>query len=556
MLRMVGVFLAILSLNVHSQIPESKEIDKIFAEWDTTSSPGAALGIIKNGQLIYSRGYGMANLEHDISNSPKTVFRIASTSKQFTAASIILLVQQGKLKLEDPLTKFYPEFPEYAKKITIRHLLNHTSGIRDYLSLAYLSGNGGNEFYTDKEVLAWLVNQKTNNFEPGEKFLYSNSGYWLLGQIVEKASGINMADYANREIFTPLKMYHTHFHNNHNRVVKNRASGYSPAGVGQYEINMTTLDMIGDGGIFTTIEDMKIWDDAYYQSDILNEEFWNMMEQVGSLNTGEPLDYAAGLVVREHNGLKMVGHGGAFVGYRAEYVRFPQEKFSIILFANRSDARPAPKAMEIADLFLAEKYKEDKTVTSKDLKQPERQREIQISSEELEKWVGDYWYSTLEFSRSIALEDNTLFYERAGRSTSKLIPIAKNKFVLEEDHNSVIEFSINEENKRMFSFSTNNDKPDFAIAYSPVKYNSKALKAFQGEYFSEELQTTYKLSLVDKRLSLSINGNEPTFFKPIKEDLWLNDRFGAFYFERGKNKKVASFTLSAGRVRNLKFIKL
>ena len=217
-----------MSLGVQGAIPQSTEIDKVFVQWDKENSPGASLGIIKDGKLVYSRGYGMANLEYGIPNSSKSVFRIGSTSKQFTAASIILLAQQGKLNLNDTLDKYFPEFPDYANKITITHLLNHTSGVRDYLTLAYLAGMNNDDFYTDKEVLKWLINQKNKNFEPGEKYLYSNSGYWLLSQIVEKAYGENMAVFAQKEIFMPLKMNNTHFHNDHNQIVKNRASGYIP----------------------------------------------------------------------------------------------------------------------------------------------------------------------------------------------------------------------------------------------------------------------------------------------------------------------------------------
>ncbi|MGB1033207.1 MAG: serine hydrolase domain-containing protein, partial [Flavobacteriales bacterium] len=218
----------------YGQFEESEAIDAIFEEWNKTDAPGCGLGIIKDGKMIYGRGYGMANLEYDIPNSNNSVFRIGSTSKQFTAACIVLLAEKGKLNLDDKLNTFFPEFPEYAKKISVRHLLNHTSGVRDYLTISYLKGYTDDEYYTDEDLMKWLVNQDDLNFEPGEEFLYSNSGYWLLGQIVEKVSEKNMADYAKDELFTPLGMNNTHFHNNHNEIVKNRASGYTPTGENSY----------------------------------------------------------------------------------------------------------------------------------------------------------------------------------------------------------------------------------------------------------------------------------------------------------------------------------
>ena len=341
------------------QIKESQAIDSIFSEWNKPNTPGCVLGIIKDGKLIYAKGYGLANMEYDIQNSATSVFRIGSTSKQFTAACIVLLAEQGKLSLDNPLSDFFPDFPEYANKITIRHLLNHTSGIRDYLQLAYLKGYGDDDFYVNDNIMKWLVNQTDLNFSPGAEHLYSNSGYWLLGQIVHKSAGVNMADFAQKEIFEPLGMNNTHFHNDHTQIVKNRASGYVPNGNDTYKISMTTLDMIGDGGIFTTIKDIKKWDDAYYNSKVLSRTFWSMMTKQGVLNNGEAIDYASGLMISEYKGLKTIRHGGAFVGFRAELLRFPEQHLSIAIFANRGDANPSRKANQVADVLMMGKLIED-----------------------------------------------------------------------------------------------------------------------------------------------------------------------------------------------------
>ncbi len=343
-------FIVLLSFGpLTAQFSHQAAVDSIFSEWDADDAPGCALGIIQDGELVYARGYGMANLEYDIPNSSESVFRIGSTSKQFTAACIVLLSQEGKLSLDDPLSKFFPDFPAYADTITVLNLLNHTSGVRDYLQLSYLKGLVGDAWYSDDDVMTWLVNQTDLNFRPGAEYIYSNSGYWLLGQIVEEASGQNMADYAQEKIFGPLEMDNTHFHNDHNRIVKNRASGYAPKEDGGYEISMTTLNMIGDGGIFTSIDDILIWDNAFYSSDVLNQDFWETMTTKGVLNNGEEIDYATGLIISEYKGLNVVSHGGAFVGFRAELMRFPDEKTSIAIFANRADANPSRKARQVAE---------------------------------------------------------------------------------------------------------------------------------------------------------------------------------------------------------------
>ena len=296
--------LSSFSIISFGQIKESKALDSIFIDWSKEDVPGCALGIVKNGKLVYAKGYGLANMEYDVPNSASSVFRIGSTSKQFTAACIVLLVEKGKLNFEDNLKSIFPDFPDYAKKITVRHLLNHTSGIRDYLQIAYLKGLGGDDFYVDGDIMKWLVNQSDLNFKPGEEHLYSNSGYWLLGQIVNEVAEMNMADFAQKEIFEPLKMNNTHFHNDHTRIVKNRASGYVPANKDTYKISMTTLDMIGDGGIFTTINDIEKWDDAFYKTTVLSTVFWQEMTQQGVLNDGEVISYASGLMIGEYKGLK------------------------------------------------------------------------------------------------------------------------------------------------------------------------------------------------------------------------------------------------------------
>ena len=269
--------ISIFSAYAQSSIPQQARIDSIFSKWDSPDSPGGTVGIIKEGKLVFAKGYGSANLDYKIPNKNKTVYRIGSTSKQFTAACIILLSQQGKLSLEDKLIQYFPDFPAYANNISIQHLLNHTSGIRDYLILARLAGLATEDHYTDKMVEKWLMNQQELNFNPGDEYLYSNSGFWLLGQIVEIVSGVSMAEYAKENIFIPLEMNDTHFHNDHKQIVKNRASGYRPSRKGGYSISMTTLDMIGDGGIFTTVEDLAKWDTSFYGSEIVNKNFWETM---------------------------------------------------------------------------------------------------------------------------------------------------------------------------------------------------------------------------------------------------------------------------------------
>lgn len=337
-----------------------RRVDEIFAEWDSTSSPGCALSVIRDGEVALSRGYGMANLEHDLAITPRTVFRIGSTSKQFSAAAVVLLVEQGELSLDDDVRKYVPELPEHDRPVTVRHLVHHTSGMRDYLALMSRAGKREADYYTNEEVIEALSRQKVLDFTPGDEHRYSNSGYFLLSVIVERASGQSLREFAGEHIFRPLGMRHTHFHDDHRFIVKNRADGYRKTGDGGFEISKTTLEMVGDGGVFTSVEDLYSWDQNFYDNK-LGKGGPELIEQLltpGSLNGGEKLTYAFGLEVIDYKGLRKVAHGGAFVGYRAELIRFPDEKLSVICLCNLAQTNPRRLAQQVADVYLADKLKE------------------------------------------------------------------------------------------------------------------------------------------------------------------------------------------------------
>ena len=544
------ILIGLLSQFIQAQELDKVSIDNVFKEWDSPDTPGCALGIIQNGELVYGRGYGMANLEYDIPINTKSVFRIGSTSKQFTAACIVLLEEQGKLKFDDKLSKFFPAFPDYADDITVLHLLNHSSGIRDYLAIAYLAGLGSDDFYTDEDVMNWLVNQQENNFAPNEEFLYSNSGYWLLGQIVKKVSGQNMAEFAKKEIFEPLGMVNTHFHNDHTMVVPNRASGYRP-GAGGYKISMTTLDMIGDGGIFSTIEDLKIWDDHYYNSDVLSKEFWNTMSVPLTLNDGSKEDYGKGIFNGEYKGLTTLSHGGAFVGFRAEMIRFPSEETTIIVLANRADANPTGKAYQVADIILKEKLKAQEQGESKAM--DEGPKAIKLPKKQLEKFCSSYWNSSGNYSRKIYLKGDTLRYARSERNESSLVPIGKSEFkMLGVNVDLRVHFSENKDGIKTMTVIIDGGDPIEAMAYEPVTYSEDEFKKFAGSYYSDELNVRYDLKMVDAELVLFVNDEKISSMSSIKANLLSNDRYGLFDFSDGD---ITTFKLMAGRVKNLQFVR-
>lgn len=401
--------------------PRTKEVDKIFASWDKLDSPGCSLGIIQEGRFIYERGYGMANLEYGIPLTSQSVFRIGSTSKQFTAMCIVLLEEEGKISLDDNLREYFPEMPDYAESITIRQLLHHTSGVRDYLTLMSLKGARDDDFYTDPEVVDMIARQKELNFAPGDEFLYSNSGYFLLAEIVKRVTGDSMRVYAEDKIFKPLGMTHTHFHDDHTQIVKSRASGYGRKKGGDFWINMTTLGMIGDGGVFTSVDDLLLWDQNFYDNKLgkADKSLIDKMLTPGVLKSGEKLDYAFGLGISEYKGLKMVSHGGSFVGFRADMIRFPEQKFSVIVLANLGNINPSRLAKQVADIYLADQFKPEKkkpdaAKTSK--KKPDSKMAKKIPGEildaqQLEEYVADYYSEELDVTYLIFLKKDKLYLQ-------------------------------------------------------------------------------------------------------------------------------------------------
>ncbi|MCG8375133.1 MAG: beta-lactamase family protein, partial [Chlorobiales bacterium] len=289
-------------------------MDKLFSQWDTDKTPGAVIAIVRDGKVLYEKGYGMANLELNIPLTPEAVLRTGSVSKQFTAACVAKLVLQKKIDLDDAIIKYFPELPKAVYgDVLVRHLVHHTSGVRDYLRLAYLAGFSDFAYYTAEEALGKLVKQKSLNFKPGDEFLYSNSGYMLMALLVERVSGKTLNEFAREHFFDPIGMKSTQFYEDHTRIVRNRADGYAPTPTG-YRIHMTTLDIIGDGGVLTTVKDMVLWMEALQGRGPLDRELLEMMTTTEPLNNGEENDYAFGLGVMTYRGKKMISHGGAFVG--------------------------------------------------------------------------------------------------------------------------------------------------------------------------------------------------------------------------------------------------
>src|SRR5579871_2180040 len=335
----------------------TQRVDELFQKMDSTVSPGCALSVMRDGQIIYERGYGMADLDHNIPITPATVFHVASMSKQFTAASILMLAQEGKLSLDDPVRKYIPELPDFGVPVTIRQLIHHTSGLRDQWDLLGLAGwRYSLDLITDEDVLSVVSRQRDLNFTPGSKHLYSNTGYTLLAQVVKRVSGQSFREFTTARIFEPLNMKSTHFRDDHAEIVKNMAYGYEPA-KDTYRISLTNFDTVGATSLLTTVEDLIHWDENFYHPEVGGEALIKQMLERGKLNNGEQLDYASGLVVGTYRGLATVDHGGADAGYRSDMIRFPDQHFSVACLCNLATANPSDLARRVAAIYLAQEMK-------------------------------------------------------------------------------------------------------------------------------------------------------------------------------------------------------
>jgi len=518
-------------------------VDELFAEWDKPDSPGCALGIIKDGQLVYQRGYGMANLEHTIPISSTTVFRIASTSKQFTATCIILLAEQGKLSLNDDVRKYLPEMPEYESPITIHHLIHHTSGIRDYLELMELAGMSDQDYYTDKEALEMLTRQKELNFKPGDEYLYSNSGYLLLSIIVTRVSGKSLREFAEEHIFKRLGMKTTHFHDDHRMIVKNRAAGYSPRENGGYKIRMTTLDMVGDGGVFTTIEDLFLWDQNFYHNRVGGKGLINQLLTPGMLNNGEKLNYAFGLAVGDYRGLRLISHGGSFAGFRAQMIRFPEQKLSVICLANLSTVNPTKLCKQVADLYLAKQFKEQKAEF------------IELSPQDLKDKIGTFRDPKTGTICEVSLKDDKLTVNLFD-TDFQIAPLTKTHFksvgaLFDTD----VRFERQQQNEPLLMrVKVEGERP---VTYENIQVAAPTLaelEEYVGDYHSDELQFTHKLVLKDGKLYFR-HKNAPK--KPLSPTLgdMFKVSYATIHFIRDHQNKISGFTLSTERARNIRFVR-
>jgi CubicO group peptidase (beta-lactamase class C family) len=534
------------------------KVDAVFHDYDRSDSPGCALGVYRDGQIIYERGYGMSNLELGVANSPQSVFDIGSTSKQFTAFAIHLLAREGKLSLDDDIRKWVPEVPDYGKKVTIRNLLHHTSGLRDYIEVMELQGIRYEDLATDEDALAAIARQKAPNFAPGEEHLYSNTGYFLLSVVVRRASGQSLRDFAEARIFGPLGMRHTQFNDRHKRIIPNRATGYSTAEAGGFGIEMGDWEQTGDGAVQTTVEDLQLWDRNFYDPKVGDRQLLDAMQTVGILNSGKKLDYASALVLTKYKGLPTVSHGGAWVGYRAQLLRFPEQKFSVACLCNLSSANPSRLAQQVAEAYLAGLMAPEPPKV-----QPKKGSEakIGVSPTEQNRLAGPYRNPVSGQVLVLAVRKNKLVGQSVGRSFA-FVPIAAGRYRLDGFPEGTSEVEIGPATtggrSALFVTTTDEDSDVEKETFQPVDLwapTAADLASFAGRYASEEVDTTWKLLVQDGKLVVRHRGISEEALEPTVSGTFTLSGMD-LTFARDAAGRVASFSLDRGRVRGIVFRKV
>lgn len=545
-LLLAAAALALLADAAHPQIDPATEaaVDAIFLDHDRPGSPGAAVGVVRGGCLVFARGYGSAQIEYGVPITPRTPFHVASEAKQFTAFCVLLLAKRGVLTLEDDVRRWLPEVPDFGATIRIRHLLDHASGLRDQWQALALAGRYGADVVTTAHVLRWVSRQARLNFAPGTKELYCNTGYTLLAEIVARASGRSFADFARDEIFRPLGMTDTRFQEDPRRPIPGRAESYAPAPDGAFERRPLEYGVPGPTSLLTTVEDMAKWLANFEDPLVGDPELLACLETRDELDAGGEVLWGKGLHVDEYRGTLRVGHGGADAGFRAYSARFPEHGLGVVVLANLSSIEPGPfgdaLAMKVADLFLP---------TPVDaVRAPD-----EVGAEvEIVQYVGSY---ALEDGHIVDLTDDygrLTLREHGGERSLALEPVSAGEFRVRSDSIERVLFAgpggrIDRLRLEGSSAVTDGSRID---AVPP-----EGLESFAGCYYSDELETSWRLAVAEGGLVARHSMHADVPLRPVVRDLFEGGAWflGRVRILRAADGSVTGMTVSAGRIYDVGF---
>jgi len=518
------------------------KVNALLEKYYQKNSPGVALAIIEHGQTIYSAQKGISDMEYGIPITDSTAFHIASVSKQFTAFIAVSLEREGKLSLDDNITKYLPELKELPYKITLRQLANHTHGLPNLYEIAQLRGIEPADQMSHKEVVDMLLHIRQVNFKPGEKFEYNNTGFVLLAEIIERICGKPFQDVLNERIFNPLQMTNSLAVSTSAVIIKNKAQSYRLKN-GKYENFPFNLMANGSSGISTTIKDLTKWVINMQYPSVKDSVILDEMIRPTRLNSGTSTRYGLGLESKTYKGLELVFHGGGDAGYRSYILNVPKYNFSVVILGNNNDFKPFQLIYEIVDLFLMEHEQ----------KVPSPLKTI-YTTKELERFSGTYEMFPGSLFNIIA-ENNALYYQAFGTEKKMQLPVVGDGVFA--NPNLPISYFVFANNTCTFHIADFN-YPSKRVNLSPPNPNEINLSKFVGLYKNVEFNTEYELLIKDNKLIAQHSFNHAIMLHPLTKNTFYSDEgfFGELIFLKNTNGEIIGFTLSGQNLYNLQFIKI
>jgi len=516
------------------------QVDRLFSKW-TDSTPGCAVGVATDGKAVLAKAYGMADLEHDVKNTPDTIFEAGSVSKQFTAAAMLLLAREGKLSLDDPVKKYVPELPQYEMPLTIRHMLNHTSGLRDWGSVAAISGwPRTTRVHTHAHVLDIVSRQKSLNFPSGTRWSYSNTGFNLAAVIVSRVSGMSFPDFTRTRIFEPLGMKDTSWRDDHTRVVKRRAVAYDETKDG-FHTDMPFEQVYGNGGLLTTVGDLLKWNENFTTPKVGDASFVAEQQQPGRFNDGRVHDYALGLMVATYKGVRQVEHSGSTAGYRAHLARYPDQHVSVAVLCNVSSGNATQAAHSVADVYLGDRAKMPAAPTAT----------YSMTSADLEAASGLYRNATTGVPLTIARDGDVLRVERGqpdGLNPQRgqpLVATSASSFVTATGQ----KWQLAGRTLRMTDpFGT----VDTYERVTSAKPSIAQLNELAGTYASDEAETTLTVAVNGDALVIRRRPDTTLKLTPVYADAFTAPQLGLVIFRRDAGH-VTALGVVEDRVWDMRF---
>jgi CubicO group peptidase (beta-lactamase class C family) len=539
----VVVLSVLLVVTAVAQVPDKAKViagaERAFekaAKAVTMPAPGCAVGVSVNGEIVFEKAFGLAEMEHGIPNTPQTIFESGSVAKQFTAAALFLLQQDGKLSLDDPARKYLPELPDYGSPVTIRHLLTHTAGLRDWGSVMALTGAGrGDRIVTQDIALDVISRQKSLDFAPGAEFSYSNSGYNLAAIIVERVSKQKFPDFVAERIFKPLGMKSSSWRDDYRRLVPGRAQAYSRQGPNApWQLNMPIMNVVGNGGMLTTVGDWLRWN-AMLDSRSMGAPLVEALESRGVLNDGRKSNYALGLIVDTYKGIRDISHGGSTAGYQTFLARYPDQKLSVAVLCNGTSPSAGGLAASITDEILG----------PFPTPAPQSSPTV-VSVDQLQKFIGIWRNEKTHAAARFTVDNGVLRF-----NGTPLRPNEDGSFML---GNSRVVFTFDKNGKPISAESSDDGTITRFIAESEWKPTASELAAVAGDWYSEEAQATLSLVVEGDKAFVVIRPVLKLPLTPLYKD-HLTAQGYVFWFTRDASGKIDKMHVGTGRMRDMPFVR-